>query len=225
MYDKRALRRTVRKAKVSATRTARKLIILALAVLALMYGTGNRMAELDAKEKAKSYEYDRKMLEQQIEDLKNGQAQASQTVSQSELVLKSNVSPEQLNKFLEKTNMKGLGYSFKAAEQEYSVNAVFLTAVAVHESGFGTNTISKKKNNIMSICAYDWSPVSSATSYKTRTDCILRGAELLKKNYLTKGGKYFNGATLEGVNKKYASDKGWAKCVKGYMSQIKGVRL
>jgi beta-N-acetylglucosaminidase len=223
--DRRNVRRIVRKTKVSAVRTGRQLLYVALFVVVIVLGIGNSFGKELEKEKEQQYKYERKMLEQEIEELKSGQAQASQIVSQSELISKSNIQAEQLNKFLEKTNMKGLGYSFKAAEQEYSVNSVFLTAVAVHESGFGTNTISKKKNNIMSICAYDWSPVSSATSYKTRTDCILRGAELLKKNYLTKGGKYFNGATLEGVNKKYASDKGWAKCVKGYMSQIKGVRL
>jgi beta-N-acetylglucosaminidase len=223
--DRRNVRRQVRKVKVSAVRAGRQLLYVALFVVVIVLGIGNSFGKELEKEKEQQYKYERKMLEQEIEELKSGQAQASQIVSQSELISKSNIQAEQLNKFLEKTNMKGLGYSFKAAEQEYSVNSVFLTAVAVHESGFGTNTISKKKNNIMSICAYDWSPVSSATSYKTRTDCILRGAELLKKNYLTKGGKYFNGATLEGVNKKYASDKGWAKCVKGYMSQIKGVRL
>jgi beta-N-acetylglucosaminidase len=136
------------------------------------------------------------------------------------LLSKSTLSAERLDKFLAGSNLKGLGASFKAAEMEYGVNATFLTAVAIHESNWGKNTISKQKNNILSICAYDWSPVSSAKNYKTKTECVLRGAELLKRDYLTKGGKYYNGATLEGVNKSYATDKGWAGKVRYFIRQI-----
>lgn len=136
------------------------------------------------------------------------------------LVCKSLITSEQLDKFLSKSNLKGLGASFKAAEQEYDINAIFLAAVAIHESGWGNNKISQQKNNIMSICAYDWSPVSSAKSYKTKTDCILRGAELLKRDYLTPKGKYFHGATLEGVNKSYATDIGWSSKVRNYIRQM-----
>ena len=143
---------------------------------------------------------------------------------QPELLTKSKITAEQLNKFLSsdpKSNLKGLGYAFKAAEVETNVNAVFLTALAVHESGWGTNNVTKQKNNIMSIAAYDWSPLASAKDYKIKMQCIADGALLLKTNYLTKGGKWYNGATLQGINVKYATDKGWAKCVQTWMDKIK----
>ena len=137
---------------------------------------------------------------------------------------KSNITSEQLEKVLTNSNLVGLSNSFLAAEQETNVNAVCLTAIAIHESGWGTNQLTIQKNNIMSICAYDWNPLGAATTYKTKTACILDGAWLLKHDYLTETGKYFNGATLDGINVKYATDKSWASKVRNIISQImKGV--
>jgi beta-N-acetylglucosaminidase len=136
---------------------------------------------------------------------------------------KSNIDPDRLERFLASnpnSNLVGLGNSFLAAEHETSVNAIPLTAIAVHESAWGTNQITAQKNNILSIAAYDWSPLSSASAYETKTHCILAGARLLKRDYLIEGGQYYNGATLDGINVKYATDKTWASKVRKFIEQI-----
>lgn len=136
------------------------------------------------------------------------------------LLKRSGASAEAYNKVLEGTNMAGLGYAFKAAEIETGVNALNLMSIAIHESGWATNPISIKKNNIMSICAYDVDTFNSASSYSTKMKCVSDAAVLLKRDYLTKGGKYFNGVSLEGINVKYASDKGWAMKVRQIKNDI-----
>jgi beta-N-acetylglucosaminidase len=151
--------------------------------------------------------------------------EAPKEPQQETLLTQSWITAEQLNSFLAsnpKSNLKYLGNTFKAVEAEIGVNAIYLAAIAIHESGWGTNQVTKQKNNVMSICAYDWNPLGAATTYATKGQCIYAGALLLRKDYLNPKGKYFHGATLEGINVKYATDKGWAKKVRAIAKSIEG---
>jgi beta-N-acetylglucosaminidase len=156
------------------------------------------------------------------EDLERTKTTRGTEETKPEILTQTKVTAEQLNEYFQKNapNFKGLGYAFKGAETEAGVNAVYLASIAGHESGWGTNQCTTKKNNIMSICAYDWNPVGAATNYKTKGQCVYDGALLLKRDYLNPKGKYFNGTSLEGINKKYATDKGWAGKVKRIVDQI-----
>ena len=56
------------------------------------------------------------------------------------------------------SKLAGKGETFKAAEQKYGVNALYLVAHSALESAWGRSNIAKDKNNFFGIAAYDDTP-------------------------------------------------------------------
>ena len=153
-----------------------------------------------------------------------------------ELNKPSGLSLEQFKKILtdskdvNKVMEKNAQY-FYYIEEQYNINGVFVAAVAIHESGWGTSKISKDKYNLFGYGAYDSSPYNSAYEFSDYSESIDLIARVFVKYYLNaKGttiyggeqasGKYYNGPTLTGVNKKYATDKNWANAVYKHMEYL-----
>lgn len=120
---------------------------------------------------------------------------------------------------------------FYYAEQEYGINGVFLAAIAIHESGWGTSNIAINKKNLFGYMAYDSSSYASSKQFNTYSEGIDLLARVLIKYYLNPRGtevyggniaegKYYNGKTVTAVNKNYASDKNWANAVYGVMKTL-----
>lgn len=120
---------------------------------------------------------------------------------------------------------------FYYIEQQYGINGLFVAAVAVHESGWGTSKISQNKNNLFGYGAYDSNPYGGAYSFSTYSEGIDLVARVFVKYYLnppgTKiydeteaSGKYYSGSNLSAVNSKYASDKNWANAVYKWMTYL-----
>ena len=120
---------------------------------------------------------------------------------------------------------------FYYAEKQYGINGIFVAAIGIHESAWGTSKISKDKKNLFGYGAYDKSAYSSAYSYKEYAASIDMIARVLVKYYLNpKGtsiyngevatGQYYNGRTLSAVNKKYATDKKWNSGVYKWMQYL-----
>lgn len=148
----------------------------------------------------------------------------------------SNLSSEQFKQIL--TDSKDVNKIFSQnaeyfyyIEKQYNINGVFVAAVAIHESNWGTSNISKQKNNLFGYGAYDNSPYKSAYSFSNVSEGIDLIARVFVKYYLNpKGtkiysnekaiGTYYNGSTLSGVNKRYATDKNWANKVYSHMSYL-----
>lgn len=110
--------------------------------------------------------------------------------------------------------------NFYNAEQEYQINGIFLAAIGIHESAWGTSKIAKNKNNLFGYGAYDRDPEGCANEFETYADAINTVAEALKTNYLSETGSYYNGTTAADVNTRYASDKKWSEKVYKYMEYL-----
>ena len=113
---------------------------------------------------------------------------------------------------------------FYYIEKQYNINGLFVAAVAIHESGWGTSKIAKEKYNLFGYGAYDSSPYNSAYHFTDYSESIDLLSRVFVKYYLNpKGtniyggekatGQYYVSPTLTGVNKYYASDKNWASSV------------
>ncbi len=150
----------------------------------------------------------------------------------------SGLSLEQFKKILTDSKDKNKIFSqnaqyFYYIEQQYKINGVFVAAMGIHESAWGTSKIAKDKKNLFGYGAYDSNPYNGAYQFSNYSESIDLIARVLVKYYLNpKGtniyggekavGSFYNGATLSGVNKKYASDKNWANGVYTYMQYLYG---
>lgn len=149
----------------------------------------------------------------------------------------SGLSLEQFKKIFENEErdknsiFKNNAQYFYYAEKQYNVNGVFIAAVAIHESGWGGSSIASDKNNLFGYGAYDRDPYNSAYEFSNYSEGIDLLARVFAKYYLNpKGtkiydgnladGSYYNGETLTGVNKKYATDKKWANGVYYWMKYL-----
>lgn len=117
-------------------------------------------------------------------------------------------------------NLFGSGKTLLDAEQGYGINALVLAAIIVHESAWGKSAIAVQKNNLAGLGAYDSSPFSSAFTFATKEDSIVFLADLLKREYVTPGGRYYNSPDLQEIGKRYATDPQWAQKVAAKMKLI-----
>ena len=120
---------------------------------------------------------------------------------------------------------------FYYIEKQYNINGIFVAAVGIHESAWGTSKIALQKNNLFGYGAYDSNPYNGAYSFTDYSQSIDLLARVFVKYYLNqKGtsiyggeqavGTYYNGPTLSGVNTKYATDKNWANAVFSHMKYL-----
>jgi len=120
---------------------------------------------------------------------------------------------------------------FYYAEKQYNINGIFLAAIAIHESNWGTSTIAKNKKNLFGYGAVDSNPYGGAYNFSNYSESIDLVARALVKYYLnpsgtkiyngeSASGDYYNGPTISGVNTRYATDSNWKNCVYKYMKLL-----
>ena len=120
---------------------------------------------------------------------------------------------------------------FYYIEQQYNINGVFVAAVGIHESAWGTSQIAKNKKNLFGYGAYDSNPYNDAYHFSGYSESIDLIARVFVKYYINpKGtsiyggekaaGTYYNGSTLSGINTRYATDKNWANGVYNHIKYL-----
>lgn len=171
----------------------------------------------------------------------NNKEQNEQTISKTKQQLLSKLSfnmklnepsgltLEQFKKVLSDNKDKNKIFSdnaeyFYYIEKQYNINGIFVAAVGIHESAWGTSKIAIQKNNLFGYGAYDSNPYNGAYTFTNYSESIDLISRIFVKYYLNPvgtsiyGGEkakatYYNGPTLTGVNTKYATDKNWANAV------------
>ena len=120
---------------------------------------------------------------------------------------------------------------FYYIEEQYNINGVFVAALGIHESGWGSSSITLNKRNLFGYGASDSNPYGNAYNYRDYSESIDQIARVLVKYYLNPSGTsiydgqvasgaYYNGATISGVNTKYATDKNWSNAVYNWMKLL-----
>ena len=128
------------------------------------------------------------------------------TFSADNVLMPSNVTTEELAGSLYHALGNYAKY-FVAAEKKYGVNAIFLASIAALESGWGRSDLAVNNNNIF---GYKNANGVGFRKYDTIEDCVEAIAKHLRNNYLTEGGRHYNGVSVEAVNVKYCGSKTWA---------------
>lgn len=169
------------------------------------------------------YQSKMKRFEKLSKDLKDFKKNGSSGIKSDNilyLTTKTEFTASELDSGLKGTKLEGLGVDFKKAEDEFGVNAIFLIAMAKHESGNGTSLLADEKNNLFGFNAIDQDPINAASKFKTKGDSIKHVAKFLKENYLKKEGRFYNGISTEGIGQLYATDPEWSHKVSNMMMEV-----
>jgi hypothetical protein len=125
--------------------------------------------------------------------------------------------------------LAGIGTAVIEAARKYGINATYIVAHAILESGWGKSRISIDKNNLFGWSAFDSSPYNSATGFPSRDACIDFVMRRINEWYLDPQGKYFNTAPVlgsgykpsgHGMNYFYASDNEWGPKIANIAARI-----
>jgi hypothetical protein len=133
----------------------------------------------------------------------------------TDLLSRSGLSAWAIDEYLQaRTPLPRLGGAFIDAERRYGVNARFLLAAAMHESGWGTSSISLGKHNLFGYNAYDRDPGRYATAFDSYAHGIDAVARFMKEAYLTPGGRWYGGEpTLRSMQRYWSSSGRWGVSV------------
>ncbi len=122
------------------------------------------------------------------------------------------------------TPLPRLGAAFTRAERDTGINARYLVAHAILETGWGTSWIARRKHNLFGHHAYDRDPLRYATRFPTFAAGIAAVSKEIRAAYLSPDGRWWRGfPTLRGVNRFYASDVLWADKVAVLANAIDGM--
>ena len=136
----------------------------------------------------------------------------------------TNYSAEDLDKVFSLLNidnslLENKGATFKEAEENYHIKALYLLAHSALESDWGRSKIAKDKNNFFGITAYDTTPYLSAKTFDDVDKGILGATKWIKENYIDRG-RTFLGNKASGMNVQYASDPYWGEKIASVMMKI-----
>ncbi|WP_317851443.1 glucosaminidase domain-containing protein [Neobacillus bataviensis] len=144
---------------------------------------------------------------------------------------KANVTVNQLNEFInyktgwKQTLMTGMGSAYLEAQNNYSVNAIYLLAHSGLETKWGTSDIVKTKMNFYGIGADDNQPAANADTFSAARSGIVDGAKWINENYISREKSNvdypFSQPTLDNMRfnhsfHQYSTDQAWA----GKIAQI-----
>lgn len=121
--------------------------------------------------------------------------------------------------------------TFYELESKYNINGLFVAAIGIHESNWGTSNIATQKKNLFGYGSYDSDPYNGSYLFESYQYGIETVAKTLVKNYLnpagtaiydgeTATGAYYNGPNVEAVNVRYASDPNWSNRVFEIMTYL-----
>ncbi|MBH6920313.1 C40 family peptidase [Clostridioides difficile] len=136
----------------------------------------------------------------------NGPAQSTTSKEDNDMINK-------LNKVF-KNKLSNTGNIFVKYSNAYKVNAALMAAISIHETGNGSSSLCKNKNNFFGMKGMSFSSVDEG---------IKKGISNLSRNYIYTGRK-----TLESIRDKYAPlydsplNKDWVSGVGKFYKQITG---
>lgn len=175
--------------------------------------------QLRVSEKSEIVKRDTKKLKKSLKkkrrELKASQRALSKETERKEIVFNpedvtecSGITAEQLEKVLSGTELAKFASTYVEIEQTYGINAIAICSLSALESGWGTSKRAREDNNYTGFGVYSEDAVG--INANNGEENLLMTAKHLREEYLTEGGEYNNGPSLEGINIKYCTGDTWA---------------
>ncbi|MGL6107059.1 glucosaminidase domain-containing protein [Romboutsia sp.] len=149
------------------------------------------------------------------------------TYERDNITIPSNITKEEMHNVLMNyhgaSTMAHLSGAFVDAEKKYGVNAFTMAGIVALESGFATSRRAVEDNNLTGYEVY--SDDSEGRLFSSQYESIMQTARHLALNYLTKGGTYYKGVSVDAVQVNYCPDEGTDKNWEGQVNDLASVFL
>lgn len=124
------------------------------------------------------------------------------------LLQPSGITHSEMYSVLSDTGIQDVAWTIVQCEIDFGINAIVLASLIAEESGWGNSPRAIYQNNLSGYAVF--SDSSEGAYFPTRDDSVVETARLLKYDYLTEGGKYYNGLSLSDVHTLYSANPNWA---------------
>jgi hypothetical protein len=111
-----------------------------------------------------------------------------------------------IDAFLARTPLAGMGPEFIRAEAATGVNARFLVGITWVENNSGASYLAQSQHNLFSFVG---NGPGGWAAYSSNEDSIRTSAAYIGKEYARPGGLHYRGGTIAAISGVYASDPGW----------------
>lgn len=181
---------------------------------------------IELENRIKSIEESQKEIESDIQQMMEiidflfGPVEGEEIKPSSNLRSLSGLTARDVNLLLEGTGIEGQGVAVIKAERLNNVNAWALLGISYLESGKWKSKMAREKHNYFGWGAYEGN-VHKAACFNDFEECVMTVADYISREYLSPEGKHYNGAHLEGVSVKYASDPEWVYKVERNIRYLK----
>lgn len=138
-----------------------------------------------------------------------------------DLTKRTGLSKEDFIKLMSRVKADTSGFFEDNAEEiydlceKYSINEIFFCGLISAESGWNIASNHRNTHNYISLMKN-----GKLIKYSSISEGLEVAAKKLHYNYLTPGGKFYNGKTLAGVKKCFCPSSTWVDLVYGRMKQI-----
>lgn len=166
-----------------------------------------KLKELEIQKQRELELEQERLRQEELERQRLAEIEANRIVTYNpyNLLEPSNITREEAYIMLEGTALQTLSNAYVYMEELYGVNAIYLMSLSAEESGWGRSQLAITHNNIGGI--------KSSNGWMYFSDwgeCLDYKARLLKNQYLSENGYYFNGYSIWNVNIKYCEQNTWA---------------
>lgn len=166
-----------------------------------------KLKELEIQKQRELELEQERLRQEELERQRLAEIEANRVVTYNpyNLLEPSNITREEAYIMLEGTALQTLSNAYVYMEELYGVNAIYLMSLSAEESGWGRSQLAITHNNIGGI--------KSSNGWMYFSDwgeCLDYKAKLLKNQYLSENGDYFNGYSIWNVNIKYCEQNTWA---------------
>ena len=121
------------------------------------------------------------------------------TYNPYDILTPSNLNEDEVYQMLEGSALQSLARAYVYMEELYGINLLFLVALNSEESARGESSLAISNNNLGGVVSRN----GGWAYFSDWGDSLMYIAELLKTEYLSPEGNYYNGSSIWNINTRY----------------------
>lgn len=162
------------------------------------------------------------IIEEVIEEKQYTKIEDIKISRDMDLTVRTGISKEDFKKLISNVKYDTSKFFYNNSDfiydlcEEYQINEIFFCGLISAESGWNIASNHRRTHNYISLMTKN-----GLIAYGSVEEGLIAAAKALHNNYLTEGGRFYNGKTLYGVKTKFCpASSTWVELVYGRMQQI-----